>query len=346
MSTPTEDAPRIPASPVRTGRESRAQSPVGWVILSLLLGIGLGGTCSTCLTGAAVQGDEVIAGGKDHVGVVELVGPIVDGTTFQHQLRELTKRDDLKAIVIRIDSPGGAVAPSQEIFQAIRRASKTKPIVASMGSVAASGGFWSALGADWIFASPGSITGSIGVITQTPDLRGLADLARVKVHTFKSGPLKDVGNPLREMTEEDKALFMSLIHDIYQQFIEVVAERRKLDIEKVRELADGRVMTGHAAHEAGLVDELGGLEDAAKKAVLFADRRSAEKAGKPPPGTEITEETEVPTLVYPKKPLPGLLKLLTEGASSAVSTGIERGVLRAAKTAESELEPRSNVELR
>jgi protease-4 len=325
--------PRIP----------RQSSPVGFIILALLLGVGLGGACSTCLTGAAVQGDEVVPGGKDKVGVVELVGAIADATDFEHHLRELTKRDDLKAIVVRIDSPGGAVAPSQEIYEALRRASKSKPIVASMGSVAASGGFWSALGADWIFASPGTITGSIGVITQTPDLRGIADLLHFRMHTFKSGPLKDVGNPLREMTEQDVELFMSLIHDIYQQFIDVVAERRKMDIEKVKSLADGRVMTGHAAHEAGLIDELGGLEDAARKAVLLAQRRAAEKAGKPAPSIELTDEVEVPTLVYPKKPLPGLLKLISEGASSAVSAGIERGVVRAA---EGELEPRSKVELR
>jgi protease-4 len=262
--------------------------------------------------------------------VIELFGAITDGGDTVRQIRDFARRDDLRGIVIRIDSPGGAVAPSQEIYEALKFAAKSKPVVASMGSVAASGGFWSALGADWIFASPGSITGSIGVLSQTPDLRGLADLLRVKMRTFTSGPLKDAGNPFREMTPEDEELFMSLINDIYMQFVSVVAERRKLDLETVKNLADGRVMTGRAALEAGLVDELGGLHDAARKVVLLAEAREAEE--EPPAETSTAAEGEIedPTLIYPKKPIPGLLRMLIESTESAVSKGIAAGIGRAA----------------
>lgn len=297
------------------------------IIAGLLVGIGVGGTCSTCLTGATMSGgEERIAGSKERVGVVELTGVISDATELARTVREFARRDELKAIVVRIDSPGGSVAPSQEIFEALRRASKAKPVVASMGNVAASGGFWSAMGADYVFASPGSLTGSIGVITQLPDLRGIADLVHFNMRTFKSGPLKDAGNPLREMTPADVALFTSLIDDIYQQFVETVAARRKLEVEAVKKLADGRVMTGRAAKEAGLIDALGGLEDAAKKAVLLAASRDAEKQGQPAPAEKPLEEVEVPTLVYPKKPLPGLLRLVAEGTESAIARGLSRGV--------------------
>jgi protease-4 len=296
------------------------------VILALVLGVGMGASCSTCLQGAGRQGEETVPGSKERIGVVDLTGVIKDSTDFNRNLREMADRDDVRAIVVHIDSPGGSVAPSQEIFHAMRRASKKKPIVASMGNVAASGGFWSALGADWVFASSGSITGSIGVITETPDLRGIADLVHFKMRTFKSGPLKDLGNPLREMTQEESDVFMSLINDVYGQFITTVAERRKMDIEAVKKIADGRILTGHAALEAGLIDELGGFEDAARKAVLLADARKAEKKGEAAPSTKLTDDVEMPTLVYPKKPLPGILRLISENAQSAVASGIEKGI--------------------
>jgi protease-4 len=261
-------------------------------------------------------------GGGERVGVVELIGPITDSAAVVGDLRKFADRDDLVAIVLRIDSPGGAVAPSQEIYDAMRWAARKKPVVASMGNVAASGGFWASLGADWVFASPGSITGSIGVITQTPDLRGLAELARVRFHTFKSGPLKDAGNPFREMTKQDEALFMSLIDDIYDQFVSLTAERRRMPIDEVKKIADGRILTGRAALGAGLVDELGGLHDAARKAMLMANRRRAEEEGEAVTSTAAEAELEDPTLVYPKKPAPSFLDLLSEGASSAVSRGV------------------------
>jgi protease IV len=223
----------------------------------------------------------------------------------------------------------------------LRAAAKEKVVVVSMGSVAASGGFWTAMGADWIFANPGTLTGSIGVITEIPDLRGIAELLRFRLRTFKSGPLKDAGNPFREMTPEDQAMFQTLIDDIYLQFVAVVAERRKMDVDEVKKIADGRVMSGAAAFEAGLIDELGGLHDATKKAVLLANAREAEKEGKTATSSKADEKIEDPTLVYPKKPIPGLLDLLTEGAKSAIANGLADGIDRAAARARD-----SNVELR
>jgi protease-4 len=302
------------------------------MLLMLFTGIGFGATCATCarspLSGG---GDEVVGNGKHRVGVVELTGAIVDTGETVRTLRGFAKREDLDALVIRIDSPGGGVAPSQELYQALREAAKDKPVVASMGSVAASGGYWTALGADWIFASPGSLTGSIGVISQLPDLRALADLARFNMRTFKSGPHKDIGSPLREMTADDEAVFMDLIRDIYDQFVGLVIERRHLSREAVLHLADGRVMSGRVAFDAGLVDQLGGLYDAARKGVALAEAKKPEKEREK---LKAGEETEEPTLVYPRKPMPGFLRLLSEelgeGLGRGLAEGIDRGAIRAA----------------
>lgn len=319
---------------------------VGWGLLSLFTGLGLGGACSTCIQGAAGGQEDIIAGSREKVGVVELNGAIMDVSDFVRDVRAFAKRDDLRALVVRIDSPGGAVGPSQEAYDALRFAAKKKVVVVSMGTVAASGGFWTAMAGDFIYANPGTITGSIGVITQLPDLRGIADALRFSMHTFKSGPLKDAGNPLREMTPADAAMFQSMIDDIYAQFVGVVAERRGLDIEAVKKLADGRVITGRAAKEAGLVDEMGGLYDAAKKAIALANERDAAKSDEAKTST-ITdlEKLEDPTLVYPKKPMPTVLEMLTGGAQSAIARGLSEGIERAAASAE-ERATSGKVELR
>lgn len=308
------------------------------ILMTLFTGIAMGGACSTCVTGAAGGSEEIVLGGKDRVGVVELTGPIMDVTDFTKDVRAFAKRKDLKALVIRIDSPGGSVAPSQEAYAALRAAAKDKVVVVSMGNVAASGGFWTAMGADWIFANPGTLTGSIGVITELPDLRGIADFLRFRVRTFKSGPLKDAGNPLREMNAEDEAMFRALIDDIYLQFVSVVSERRKMDFDEVKAVADGRVMSGRAALEAGLVDELGGLYEAARKAVLLAEAREAAKEGKSETSSVAAAEAlEDPTLVYPKKVMPGWLDLITQGAQSAIARGLADGIDRAASRARSDV---------
>lgn len=206
------------------------------------------------------------------IGVVEISGPIMESKDAVKALKKFSKDDKIKAIVVRVDSPGGAVGPSQEIYSAVRRAKQVKPLVVSMGGTAASGGYYIACGADTIFANPGTVTGSIGVITQIFNVEPLLEKAQIKVNTIKTGPYKDSGSPFKPFTEQDRAYFEQMIGDIYDQFVEDVAECRKLELDQVKELADGRVYTGRQAKEYKLVDELGSMQDAvdfvAKKAKI------------------------------------------------------------------------------
>ncbi len=294
-----------------------------WATVGMFGGMVLGGGCMACL-GGGPGGDQLEGSGGPHVAVVELTGPIMDGGETVRELRRFARQGDIKAIVVRIDSPGGAVAPSQEIFDAMRAASDKKPVVVSMGTVAASGGFWAAMAGDWIVASPGSVTGSIGVISQTPDLRGLAELLRVDLKTYKSGPYKDSGNPLRAPQPGDEAVHMELISDVYDQFVTVISERRKIELDAVRRFADGRIFTGRRAHELGLVDQLGGLYDAAQHALVLVEERRAQAAGEAPEAIE-----DEPTLVYPRRPSGGLLRLLSEEAGEGAAAGAGRVLERA-----------------
>ncbi|MFO0724776.1 MAG: signal peptide peptidase SppA [Myxococcota bacterium] len=313
---PRAAAPRPPA-PVSppSGKRAGGSGTIGWVILSLILGMTLGGACVTCGPRADFDDDSRAFGSGPHVGVVELSGAISDGSAVVRTLKRFRDRGDIEAIVMRIESPGGAVAPSQEIFDAVRAAAEKKPVVASIGTTAASGGFWVAMGADWIVASPGSLTGSIGVITELPDLRELAKLARFDMRIFKTGPHKDIGNPLREVTPGDEAIFMNMLSDIYDQFVEVVATRRHLDTDYVRRYADGRVFTGRQAHNLGFVDELGGLDAAAKRALFMAEEKKAKDKSK------VEHSKEEPTLIYPQKRQPGILRLLAEEAGEGAASG-------------------------
>ena len=250
------------------------------------------------------------------VGVVEIKGVIADSKEFLSQLVELRRDPTIKAIVVRIDSPGGAVAPSQEMFRAVQRARRDKKVVASMGTLAASGGYYVAAAADRIIASPGTITGSIGVISQFPDLSGLLELARLRETTIKSGPLKDTGTPTRPMTPEERTYFQGLVDALYDQFLSDVAQARQLPKEAVRKVADGRVLTGQQAMAAKLVDELGNFEDA-----LEAAAKLAGGTGDP-----------VPVFIKKRK---GLLADLVEGGAESAA-----GVLK------EQLVPGAAIELR
>jgi protease-4 len=290
------------------------------IVWMLLLGVVLGASCVTCArTSFELQQDRVYGQGSERVGVVELEGPIMEVDEVVRHIRAFARRDDLQGLVVRIESPGGAVAPSQEVFEALRYASERKPVVTSMGSVAASGGFWVAMGADWVVAQPGSIAGSIGVITQSPDLRGLADKVDFRLRIFKSGPVKDLGNPLRELTDLDEAVFMNVIDDVFEQFVDTIVERRALDRDAVLEVADGRIFTGRRAKALGFVDELGGLHHAARRAVWLQRRRAGDIATDT--STATIEEQEDPVLVYPRAPGPEFLRLLTEAAAEALGRG-------------------------
>lgn len=202
---------------------------------------------------------------KNRVAVIELTGPIMTSKDVVKELHKQIKNDKIQGIVLRIDSPGGLVAPSQEIFQTVQNLKTVKPIVVSMGSVAASGGLYAALGASKVFAQAGTNTGSIGVVAQIPNFTKVAEKVGVEFWTVKSGELKDVGNPTREITEKDKQFMQGLVLEIYDQFLTDVATARNLEKEEVRKFADGRVILGSKALEYGLVDGIGDVYDASRE---------------------------------------------------------------------------------
>lgn len=245
-------------------------------------------------------------GGGGKIGVIEVKGPITESKKIVKDIRRFEKKKSVKAILVRIDSPGGAVAPSQEMYQAVMRAAEKKPVAASMGSTAASGGYYIAIGADKIYANGGTITGSIGVISQLFNVQGVLDKVDVKVHTVKTGKFKDAGSPFREFEPSDRQYFQDLITDIYDQFVEDVAERRELELAEVRELADGSVYTGRQAKDLALVDEIG----------TFHDTVEYLKG-------EVGIEGEA-SLVYPPKEDMGFLSQLVESATdTALGAAVE-----------------------
>jgi protease-4 len=237
----------------------------------------------------------------EKIGVISVEGAILDSQTILTQLVGFKEDKDISAVIIRINSPGGAVAPSQEIFREIRKTAQTKKVVASLGSVAASGGYYVAAAADHIVANPGTITGSIGVIVEFIQIQDLLDKIGVGFEVLKSGEFKDIGSPHRKLTPQDKAVVQGLIGDIQSQFVAAVAEGRGMPVEKVREIADGRVFSGEKAKALGLVDELGNFQDAVEI--------TKEMAG-------IRGEVE---LVYPKKAGLRILDLFRDEAAKSLA---------------------------
>ncbi len=211
------------------------------------------------------------------VGLLEIVGPITESYELLQTIREFEKDEMVKSVLVRIDSPGGSVGPSQEIYEALLRLRETKPVVASMSAVGASGGYYIALAAEQIYAMPGTMTGSIGVIMQFMDMSSGLDKLGIKGQAVTSGAMKDAGSTFREMTPKERLYFKSLVDDVHAQFVEAVVESRKLPVEQVEPVADGRVLTGRQAFEAGLIDALGGFDlafkDARERAGLEADAR-------------------------------------------------------------------------
>jgi protease-4 len=202
----------------------------------------------------------------DRLGVVEVKGVISDPSRVVEALDEFRRDSFIRAVVVRVDSPGGGVGPSQEIYQEIRRTAAAKPVVCSMGAVAASGGLYVASACTKIVVNPGTTTGSIGVISTIPNLQGLFDKIGIKVETIKAGALKATGQPDRPMTPEERAMLQEMSKDLHAQFVGHVAQGRHLPEEKVREIADGGVFSGRRALELGLVDELGNFRDAVRLA--------------------------------------------------------------------------------
>jgi protease-4 len=200
----------------------------------------------------------------EKVGIIEIVGAITNAKDTLRNLKRFREESSIKAIVLRIDSPGGAVAPSQEIFQEIRKTVKLKTVIASMGTVAASGGYYIAAGTDEIFANAGTITGSIGAIMGFTNFQDIFRRIGLVPVVVKSGEYKDIGSPVREMTGEERKILQKLVDAVHQQFVTDIAESRNMSIDKVSSLADGRIFTGKEAKTLGLVDEIGNLEDSIK----------------------------------------------------------------------------------
>lgn len=200
---------------------------------------------------------------KDPVVVFEIEGPLFESLPLLRDLEDIRQNSHIKAVVLRINSPGGAVAPSQEIFaQVLKIKEKSKKVIVSMGTVAASGAYYVASAADKIVASPGTVTGSIGVILQSFGVQKLVEKLLIEPRAVTSGKYKNVGSVFEELTEAQKEYFQDLTDNIYQQFLKDVSEQRKIPFEKMKTLAEGRIYTGYQARENGLVDELGNLYDA------------------------------------------------------------------------------------
>jgi len=200
--------------------------------------------------------------GSDRVALIKIEGVLLTSESVVEELHDYADDSSIKAIVIRVDSPGGGVVPSQEIFNAVKYAKKEgKKVVVSMGSVAASGGYYIAAAADKIVANPGTLTGSIGVKMEFANVEKLLEKIGVKGMVVKSGEYKDVGSPFREMTPQEKKLLQDVIDDVHSQFIKAVAEGRNLPETDVRAIADGRIFTGQQALGLKLVDQMGDLDD-------------------------------------------------------------------------------------
>ncbi len=265
-------------------------------IILFLIGRYTGGTTSRFASG-------------DKIAIVEVKGVITQSSAVIEELQQYLSDEGVKAIILRVDSPGGGVGPSQEIYREIMRIKSIskKKVVTSMGSVAASGGYYIASASDLIVANPGTITGSIGVIMQFSNFEELLRKIGIKGVVLKSGEHKDIGSPFREMTPEEKRIMQEVLDNVHEQFIQAVADGRKLDRSKVAQIADGRILTGEQAKNLGLVDQLGNLQD-----TIDITAKMAGIAGKP-------------NVLYPKKKLSIWELLMRESASAIVDVLTEKG---------------------
>jgi protease-4 len=209
--------------------------------------------------------------GSGKVAVVNLDFTILSSESIVRQFNKFGDDKSIKAIILKVNTPGGGVAASQEMYEIIKRTrDKGKPVIVSISSLGASGGYYAACGGSVIIADPGSLVGSIGVIMNLMNFKELAEKIGVNETIIKSGELKDAGNPFREMNEKDKEYFQDIVNDSYDQFLDVVSKERKMDKEKLREYANGRVFTGRQAKDIGLIDSLGTFEDAVRIAGRMA----------------------------------------------------------------------------
>jgi protease-4 len=240
------------------------------------------------------------------IGVLEVKGMIIDSNDYIQQLHSFRDNKRIKAVVLRIDSPGGVVGPTQEISEEVRKFVHKKPLVVSMGSVAASGGYYIAAPSSLIIANPGTVTGSIGVLMKLSNIQGLLGKVGLKSFVIKSGTFKDSGSPLRPMSQEDRILFQSLINSMHGQFVKAVSDGRNLPLEDVRKIADGRIFSGEQALQHKLIDRLGNFQDSVAAAAKLSGMKEVE-----------------PKLIYPPKKKITLLDFLIESSSNRIADKIK-----------------------
>jgi len=210
---------------------------------------------------SSITSEWVQQGTKNRIGIVEITGLITDSQYITNQVKKFRQDKRIRGIILRIDSPGGAVGPSQEIYgEVLKTRESGKTIYASMGALAASGGYYIASAAEKIFANPGTLTGSIGVIMVFPNAKGLMEKIGFQPEIVKAGEYKDIGSPARAMTQKERKLLQTVVTDVHQQFIEAVASGRDISVAEVTKIADGRILTGRQAYSLNLVDQMGGLQ--------------------------------------------------------------------------------------
>ncbi len=210
---------------------------------------------------SSITSEWVQQGTKNRIGIVDITGLITDSQYITNQVKKFRQDKRIRGIILRIDSPGGAVGPSQEIYDEVLKTRESgKTIYASMGALAASGGYYIASAAEKIFANPGTLTGSIGVIMAFSNAKGLMEKIGLQPEIVKAGEYKDIGSPARAMTQKERNLLQSVVTDVHQQFIEAVASGRDISVAEVTKIADGRILTGRQAYSLNLVDQLGGLQ--------------------------------------------------------------------------------------
>ena len=271
------------------------------ILTAFLILIGICAVFFLMVFGLSHFGDQYTYGfGGDRIGVVKIEGTIVESEPIIEKIIKFRKSKNIKAIILRINSPGGMVAPSQEIYQEVKKACREKKVVVSMESIAASGGYYIACTADKIVANPGTLVGSIGVILQIENIEELLDKIGLKREIVKSGKYKDIGSMTRPMTEEEEAILQGFSDDIYYQFVDAVAEGRDMKREEVLKLADGRIFTGAQAIKLGLIDRLVKLQDTISMT-----------------GEMVGIEGE-PKVVYPKKKRPSVFDFIFEEASKSI----------------------------
>ncbi len=206
--------------------------------------------------------DKLSTGGENQIAIVEVTGMIADSRDIVRQLKDYRRDDNIKGIILRIDSPGGSVAPSQEIYDEVLKVKDSnKKVFASLGNMAASGGYYIASPADMVVANPGTLTGSIGVIMAFSNIEELIKKIGMRPEVIKSGPFKDSGSPVRTMSKSERNLLQAVVDDVHEQFMDAVAKGRNLPKKQVKKIADGRIFTGRQALKLKMVDHLGGLEE-------------------------------------------------------------------------------------